>query len=382
MGRPLRRDRLVLTYLKRELYPHSDAARARIEAAGIARGDAGSLDAFKAIEPLALDEIGDDGDYVLRPTRAGLMGSGTPYLRLRTLWASTWGRWDAYLRAIEPLYRPVHYFCADDTPIGASAADLVRLASFGAEWLRDLGLTRADSVALVGGASSTIEPWELSGGTRRAGVSLAVLADPAGAARHDVTVAAGTEADVMRALAGGTWPGLRMVLVLARTADEVGKRLAKLGATDSVKLRRAWSLPGTRSVWYECRGGEEFGWHTTPSAEFVEVDEHDEVVWTGIGWRGTVHLRLRTDVRAERIEVAPCPACGHVGERVFVAEGRPALARWLHADPRVADWRLTPSGAEILPTRAGANARLVNEAKKAFPDHPVTVKTKKSWNGA
>ena len=370
---------MVLTYLKRELYPHSDAARARIDAAAHG-GQLRSLADLKAIEPIGLDEI-DDADYVLRPTRLGLMRDASPYMRFRTLWASTWGRWDAFLRAVEPRYRPVHYFGADAAPIGASAADLVRLAGLGAEWLRAVGMTRADTVALVGGAAGGLEAWQLSGGTRRAGVSLAVVEDSVGAARHNVSVLAGTEVDVLRALAGGTWPGLRMVLVLSSTADQLGKRLAKLGATDSVKVRRAHSLPGTRAVWYECRGGEEFGWHTSPNAEFIELDEHDEVVWTGVGWAGTVYLRLRTDVRADRIDGAPCPACGHVGERVFLAEGRPALARWLHADPRVADWRLTATGAEVLPARAGANARLVNEAKKLFPEHPVDVKTKKTWNG-
>jgi hypothetical protein len=187
---------------------------------------------------------------------------------------------------------------------------------------------------------------------------------------------AGTEDAVLSALADGNWTGLRIVLVLGPTADKVEKRLA----TNAVAVRRAWSIPGTRSVWWECRGGSEYGWHTTPTAEFIEVDDHDEVVWTGIGWAGTVFLRLRTDVRAARIESSPCAACGHTGERVFIAEGRPALARWLHAHPSVADWRLTSQGAEVLPARAGANARLVNEAKKTFPDHPVTVKTKKSWS--
>jgi hypothetical protein len=362
------------------LYPHNYAARVRMDAAQIPGGRARALADLKAIDPVGLDEIEDDGDYVLRPTRTSLLHAGTPYMRARTLWGSTWGRWGAYLRAIEPLYRPVHYFGADTKPVGASAADLVRLAGLGAEWLRALGVTHADTVALAGGASGGLEAWELSGGTRRAGVSLAVVAEPDAAARHDATVLAGTEDAVLRALGGGTWPGLRIVLVLARRADDVAKRLAELGATDSVTLARAWAAPGTRSVWYECRGGAECGWHTTPTAELVEVDEHDEVVWTGIGWRGTVHLRLRTDVRAERVEAAPCPACGHTGERVFLAEGRPALARWLHADPRVAEWRFTAHGAEVLPARAGANARLVNEAKKAFPEHPVIVKTKKSWN--
>jgi hypothetical protein len=374
----VRRDRVILNYVKRELYPHNDGARARIDAAAIAGGQLRSLADLRAIEPVAFDAL-DEADYVLRPTRLGLIRAGSPYLRLRTLWASTWGRWNAYLTAIEPLYRPVHYFGADASPIGASAADLVRLAALGAEWLRALGVTRADTVALVGGASGAIEPWQLSGGTRRAGVSLAVVEESAGAARHNVTVLAGTEYSVLRALEGGTWPGLRIVLVLAPTADHVAKRLAKLGATGTVALRRAWSIPGARSVWYECRGGSEYGWHTTPSAELIEVDEHDEVVWTGIGWRGTVYLRLRTDLRASQIETTPCPACGHVGERVFLGDGRPSLARWLEADPRVTEWRLTSAGAEVLPARAGANARLVSEAKKAFPDQPVIVKTKKAW---
>ena len=374
----MRRDRAVLTYVKRELYPHSGAARARIDAAGIAGGQPRSLAEFKAIEPVGLEEIRDAGDYVLRPTRLGLIRAGSPYVRARTVWASTWGRWQAYLRTIEPLYRPVHFFTADAAPMGASAADLVRLAGFGAEWVRGVGLTRADTVALVGGASGAVEAWELSGGTRRAGVSLAVLEDPTSAARHNVSVVAGTEDAVVRALANGAWAGLRLVLVLGPSADKVTKKLA----TSAVEVRRAWSMPGTRSVWWECRGGSQYGWHTTPTAEFIELDEHDEIVWTGIGWAGTVFLRLRTDVRASTIDVAPCPACGHAGERVFLAEGPASLARWLHADPRVADWRLSAQGAEVLPARAGANARLVSEAKKTFPDHPVTVKTKKSWGDA
>ncbi|HVT75722.1 MAG TPA: hypothetical protein VHD87_01735 [Acidimicrobiales bacterium] len=382
LNRPAGRDRTVVNYLRRELYPHSEAARTRISEAGIVGGQFRSLADLKAVSPVGLDELDGAADYVLRPTRQGLIRSGRPYLRFRTFWASTWGRWDAFLRAIEPLYRPVHFFNADGVPLGASAADLVRLAGIGTEWLRALGVTRADAVALVGGASSGIEAWELSGGTRRAGVSLAVLDDPAAAARHAVSIVAGTEAGVLAALANGTWPALRLAVVLASNGDAVAQRLAQLGATDRVALRLAAAVPGTRSVWFECRGGAEYGWHTTPEAEYVEVDEHQEVVWTGLGWAGTVLLRLRTDVRAERIDDTPCAACGHQGSRVFLAHGRASLARWLHADPRVADWRLTPTGAEVLPTRAGANAKLVNDAKKVVPDHPLTVKTKKAWGDA
>lgn len=338
-----------------------------------------SVTDLATVEPVTLAELGDGAAYVVRPTRQQLMRSGTAYMRLRTVWASTWGRWGAFVSSIELSYRPVHFFTADGVPVGAAAADLVRLAGLGAEWLRALGVGRRDSVALVGGAGSGIEAWELSGGTRRAGVSLAVLDDPLGAARHCVSVVAGTDDAVAAALAGGTWPELRLALVLGETSQRSGARLAKFGAADSVALRRAWAPAGTRSVWYECQGGETYGWHTTPAAEFVEVHEHDEVLWTGLGWAGTVFLRLRTDVRADRVEDGRCPGCGHFGPRLLRGEGRPSLARWLRGDARVADARLTADGADVLPTRAGANARLISDARKVFPDQNVTVKTKRSW---
>ncbi|MEY2425879.1 MAG: hypothetical protein QOI61_1451 [Actinomycetota bacterium] len=353
--------------MRRELYPHTQAARARIDAAAVDGGRLRTLADLQLVAPITLDDVGDGDEYMVRPTRVDLMRSGSPYMRLRTAWASTWGRWSAYLASIEPVYRPVHFFTADGVPVGAAAADLVRLAGLGVEWLRNLGVGRHESVALVGGAGSGIEAWQLSGGTRRAGISLAVLDDPTVAARHNVNVLAGSEDAVLTALRGGRWPALRLVVVLGASNGRVAGSL------------RAWAPPGTRSVWYECQGGAAYGWHTTSSAELIEVDEHGEVLWTGLGWAGTVFLRLRTDVSAMHIEDTPCAACGHVGARIVAGEGRPALRRWLQNDPRVAEIRLTSDGAEVLPARAGANARLVSDARKAFPDQTVAVLGKKAW---
>ncbi len=379
LGRSTRRDRVVSAYVRRELYPHAQAARARIDAAAIDGGRLRTLADLQRVAPVTLSEIGDGDDWMVRPTRSELMRSGTVYMRLRTAWASTWGRWSAYLASIEPVYRPVHFFNADGVPVGAAAGDLVRLAGLGAEWLRRLGVGRHETVALVGGAGSGIEAWELSGGTRRAGISLSVVDDPATAARHNVNVLAGSEDAVLAALREGGWPALRLVIVLGESADRVAARLPKLGLNVTDSLRRAWAPPGARSVWFECVGGATYGWHTTAAAELIEVDEYAEVLWTGLGWAGTVFLRLRTDVRAEQIADGACPACGHVGTRIARGEGRPALARWLVADPRVADVRLTASGADVLPVRAGANARLVTDARKAFPDQAVSVLGKKAW---
>jgi hypothetical protein len=93
-----------------------------------------------------------------------------------------------------------------------------------------------------------------------------------------------------------------------------------------------------------------------------------------------VFLRLRTDVVVDKTETATCPACGHAGPRLFFGPGSAALARWLRDDSRVADVRLTRDGADVLPVRAGANARLVSDAGKVFPHDVVTIVTKKAWS--
>jgi hypothetical protein len=374
-----RQDRAAVAFVRRDLCTFAAAPRERMRASGVDPAALKSLGDLALVEPVELSEVGDGADYVLRPTRRQLLRAGSPYLRLRTAWASTWGRWNAFVHAIDPVYRPVHFFTADAVPVGAAAGDLVRLAGFGAVWLRNLGLTSADSIALVGGAGSGIEAWELSGGSRRAGIPLAVVEEPARAAAHNVTVVAGNEAAVLAALEDGAWPTLRTAIVLGRSAERVEQRLSKLYA-QGVVVRRAWAAVGARSVWYECVGGAAQGWHTTPTAELVDRDEHGEIVWTGIGWAGTVFFRLRVDVLADRVETERCPACGHQGPRLFLAPGRPALARFLRADPRVHDVRLTATGAEVLPVRAGAHARLIAEAKKAHPDHDIVVRHKRDWD--
>ena len=327
---------------------------------------------------MSLADAGDGSAFVVQPSRLNLMRFGSPYTRLRTVWASTWGRWHRFVdHHVEPTYRPVHFFTADHVPVGAAAADLIRLAGLGAEWMRALGVTSHDSVALLGGAGSGIEAWELSGGTRRAGVSLAVVEDTASAVRHGVSVLAGPSGAIVDALKGGVWPALRLVIVFGRTSDLVERRVAALQVGQRVEVRRAFAVPGARSVWFECRGGAVDGWHTTAAAELVEVDESGEALWTGIGWAGTVFLRLRTELLVDRVDEAACPGCGHAGPRLFLAPGSPALGRFLREDGRVAEFRLTDTGAEVLPVRAGANARLVADARKAFPGASVVVKTRR-----
>lgn len=373
------RDRALRSYVRRELYPHVEAARERLNAARLGPDGIRSVADLSRVEPVALDEVGDGSRHVLRPSRADLLRSGTPFMRARTAWASTWGRWGAFMRRLEPAYRPVHFFAADGVPVGAATGDLIRLAGLGAAWLAETGVSRADTVALVGGAGAGIEAWELSGGTRRGGIPLVVVEGADSAARHAATVVAGRADDVVAALGGGAWPALRLAIVFGANAGTVEKRLVLLRADGQVAVRRAWAPAGTRSVWFECVGGPTCGWHTVDSADVVELDPDGEVLWTGLGWAGTVFLRLRTGVIADRLDDAVCAACAHRGVRVFARPGNAALGRWLRADSRVADLVLHEHGADVLPHRAGAHARLTAEAKKLFPHHRVAVKTKKTW---
>ncbi len=374
-----RRNRAVRSYVRRELHAHSAAAREQLGGAHLDAKSLRSGGGLAAVTPIDLAEAGDGAGHLIQPTREQLLRSAGPIMRARTAWASTWGSWPRFLALIEPSYRPVHYFNAHGVAIGAAAKDLVRLAALGAEWMSALGVRGDDSVALLEGAASAIEPWELSGGTRRAGVPLAVVEHPADAHTAGFSVIAGRPEAVLTALKAGVWPALRTAIVFGPDAQRVSARVAKLGAANDVAVRRAWAVPGARSVWFECSGGETAGWHTTAAAELIEIDKGDEALWTGLGWAGTVFLRLRTGVRIGAIDAAVCPSCGHRGPRLFLTDGSPALARWLEGDARVAEFRLTAAGADVLPARAGANARLLSEAKKAFPDLAVTVSTRRGW---
>src|SRR5439155_3471852 len=83
------------------------------------------------------------------------------------------------------------------------------------------------------------------------------------------------------------------------------------------------------------RGGT--GFHTWPHAEVVEI-VGDEVVWTALGWRGTVLVRLRTGQQG-RIEPGVCPTCGRTTPRLFIGPPLPAFALGLNAAPELAGWQ-------------------------------------------
>jgi hypothetical protein len=75
-----------------------------------------------------------------------------------------------------------------------------------------------------------------------------------------------------------------------------------------------------------------------------------EIVWTPVGWHGTVALRLRTGVFAT-LDPGPCPSCGWSGPLLHVTSSAPAFLSPLDHHAGVSGWQAelrTVSGHEEL----------------------------------
>ena len=130
-------------------------------------------------------------------------------------------------------------------------------------------------------------------------------------------------------------------------------------------------------MWSECRDGVDV--HTWPTAEVVELIDplsgtsvppgaDGEIVWSAVGWMGSVLLRLRTGVFG-CIDDTACVSCGRTAPRIRVVNSLPPFARILDDHPGVALWQAelrTHDGSEELivflsPADAEHPGRLLRE---------------------
>ena len=339
----------------------------------------------------------DDASLVLRPSAERIAAAGDGRLR-RSLWlARATKRMSAFNRnEIEPQYKPIHWHLANangspgtTVPLGYSAADLDRLAELGAATLEMAGVDAYDVVLSIQRTSPSPAFWQLALGARRAGVSWLFL-DPANAAPEELAglrpnVIAGSAADLLRLLESGrveglSFAGLHTLLVVGEPLDPVTRtRLAELGGSSSrpAAVVAAWGPPGTRSLWTECRNGTDA--HTWPACEALEVVDplsgvplapgiDGEIVYTPLGWKGSVLLRVRTGVYG-CLDDTPCVSCGRTTPRVRLVPFLPPFARILDEHPEIDLWQAelrTVNGAEELivflaPRRRGHPGPLLRE---------------------
>ena len=347
-----RQRRALAEFVDREVVPFSPLYAGRLDGS----------DGLSTLPPTELGEV-DPADAVLRPTRSAITES-----RWRWKWFTqgVLGRRAAFAaNTLEPLYRPIHWDGNGTFAIGSSSADLDLLAELGRRWLEHAGVGVSDLVVDVHPSPGAGAFWQLALGCRHAGVQ-AVHAgddtDPARVAALRPTVLAGPASVVHRLLAADPNPGGRLETVLLTGDRPPGPERAKLRGllADDVALLAAWAPAGVRALWAECR--ELGALHTWPDAELVEVVDplthvtapagaEGELLWSAIGWRGTVLLRLRTGLLG-RVHTDRCPGCGRTSPRIELAAPDPVFARVLDAEAGIAAWqaelRIVGGGEELI----------------------------------
>jgi len=109
-------------------------------------------------------------------------------------------------------------------------------------------------------------------------------------------------------------PGLR---------EKTKELLRELGSYEP-KILATYAFTESKTAWIQCN--EDSGYHLYPDMEYFEVIDKDgnrvpegepgELVFTSLGWRGTVVVRYRTGDMTQGIEYRPCPHCGRTVPRI------------------------------------------------------------------
>ncbi len=325
-------DRALARYLRYHVKPYSDRYRHVL-----ASSRDGSALGLAGLPLTSLDDAGDPGQLVLRPTKATIRAGGDLTMRVQLLWATLWRREPALARrVIDPIYKPVHWLWVGGAAVGYSAEDLERLGEVGRLRLQSAGVTTDDVVVDLSTTTSSLAFWQLALGARRGGVAtlLGAVPDPSYLARLAPTVLSGPAGELQRVLdrcreARVELPALRTLVITGERPDPATRAALESAAVPANVAVVAWWAPaGVRSLWGECRTGRTF--HLVPAVDHVELvdpvrgtpvadGDEGEIVWTPIGWKGTVVLRLRTGIRA-RLAPGPCRSCGATVPRLDVID--------------------------------------------------------------
>lgn len=316
------RDERLRSWVTDEVYPYSRQLRPALDDAGLGRRGVRSAADLRRLPITPLAALRDGRRYVLEPLTETIEAHGTLALRARLAVAERIGRVDRFAAEhIDPAYRPVSWTTADSDAgslfVASTATDLDHLATLGRRALATSGVRADDRVAVVDPAGSGIGPWQLVAGAHAAGVAVLHLdrhdgSDAVGAVleRAAPTVVAARAGTLTGAVTAGLPSSVRL-LVVHDGPPPTRDQTAALAAT-GLPLAAWWTPPGARAAWVRCPGG--VGYHTWPTDELVEIVD-GRLVWSAVGWRGSVWLRVDTGVRA-LLDHTECAACGRTTPRV------------------------------------------------------------------
>lgn len=323
-----RRDEVLRRWIADEVHPYCPPVRRYLDRSGLGRrGVRGAADLAR-LPVIELAELGDGRGWVLEPTAERIREEGALALRARLLVADVLGRRDAFARQdVDLPYKPVAWTAAPHADgtllIGSTTSDLERLAALGRRALAISGITAADRI--VAWEADGVGTLQLELGARDAGVAhLRAIGDLGVVARTRATVLAGPPAALAAAVDGGLPDSVRLLIAHLGSAAG-GPSLRDLRARAGRPLRLWWAPAGVRAAWVTCEADQLHSW---PEHEHLEVvddagrpAESGRLVWSAVGWRGSVWLRVALGPHG-RVARDEC-RCGRTTPRVLGA-GRPA----------------------------------------------------------
>lgn len=344
-------ERQLGAYLSTDVRPFSDYYRPALQRATWP-GRGPGLDDLSRLAVTEIEDIAVPSALVLRPDAERIRQDAGRAMRWRLRAAEVFGYRKQFGRTrIDPVYKPVHWTVDDGLLLAYSAVDMERLAEIGRRWLEAAGVRPEDSLVSMVPPGPGLGFLELQLGARRAGLSAVFLPAPPSVVELSVLrpeVLAGSADDLLRLLLGARGDQvdvhqLRTVLAVGAPLKERDRRLLQDLAPRAAVLQ-AWAPAGARSLWFECRGGT--GLHTQPGAEILEVvvppddrpamrDQYGDLLWTALGWRGSVLVRLRTGLLG-RVDASVCSGCGRGSPRVRV----PTFIEVLEDADDLADWQV------------------------------------------
>jgi hypothetical protein len=317
-----RRDEALRRWIADEVHPFCAPVRAQLDRSGLGRRGVRSASDLARLPVTELADLGDGRRNVLQPSAERIRELAGFELRTKLLVADVLGRRDGFARReVDGPYKPVRWMADRHATgtlyTGVTTTDLDRLTALGRRALAVSGITAADRVACIGAAAGT-GPLQLELGALDAGVAHLVLGepDPEVLASAAPTVLAGAAPDLERAMDAGLPDSVRMLVV---HVGSTGGGLAGLRARSDRPLRLWWAPPGVRAAWATCEGDQ---LHTWPEHEHLEVvdgegrpAESGRLVWSAVGWRGSVWLRVALGLEG-RVEREAC-SCGRTTPRVL-----------------------------------------------------------------
>lgn len=338
------RDRRLRPWIAETVYPYSAPVRAALDRAGLGQRGVRTAADLERLPIVPIDDLGDGRGHVLEPDATSIARFGPVADRVRLRVADAFGRRPELARTrIDPVHRPILWTAAGSPRPGAPAellytawttSDLDEVAMLGRRALVLSGVGREDRILVVEPTGPAIASWQLVAGCRDGGVPTMHLGSnrhPDAIASAAPTVVAGAVESLTEVVELGLPDSVR--LLIAFDGDHPPDPETDPLRTSGMPVAHWWSPPGARAAWVRCVGGS--GYHTWPTREVTDVVD-GELVWSAVGWHGSVWLRVATGVAAARHD-APCPACGRTTPRIEPLV-RPGWMQVLDASTDVTGW--------------------------------------------